>query len=201
MNPLKPKIKPNSGDQVAHGASQVMFANVMFAVICLLTCGLLLLLSEKIGNGTLGTLLFLMFLFNLHVFSKQLYTIIALKLANRANYLKTETGAMVAAFVAAVIVAAFSVHYFELLPVVDQNRLFIMFFIIVSATVIARVSGLIPNLFRKSTSFANQYPVTDRSLISESEMAFYVPKKKLLVLNIIYYVIPIVSGGLLINLI
>lgn len=191
------KTKTTFGeDSISFGASQVMLHNVILGLIALLTCGVIYLFaSENFSSRTLGTLLLLLYLYNLQLFSRQLYTISALKLAKRTIKLKTELGALTAALFVSVGIAVIAVMRFDLFSGDVQNKMLLIVFTLLSTGVVARVSNLIPSTKQK-LSIANQCPVPDQSDVGNQD--FCVPRYKLKRLDILYFVLPIVVGSLLI---
>lgn len=183
-------------DSVSFGASQVMLHNIILGIIALLACGVVYLFANKnFGSGSLGTLLLLLYLYNLQLSSKQLYTIIALKLAKRKTKFKTELGALIAALFVSISIAVIAIIRFDLFSDDAQNKFLLLVFTLLSTGMVAKVGNLIPSS-RPGLSIANQSPVPDQSL-DVGNQYFCVPRYKLKRLNILYFIVPIAVGVLL----
>lgn len=191
--------KTFSDDGMGYGASQVMLNNVVLGSIALLTCGIVYFLSsENFSSRTLGTLLFLLYLFNLQLASRQLYTIIAMKLAKRTIKLKSEIGALTAAVLVSSSIVVVSIIRFDIFSGDAQAKMLLIMFTLLSAGMVAKESNLIPS-FGHRLSIANQCPVPDQSLDVGSQY-FSVPRYMLKRLDVLFFILPILIGALLICL-
>lgn len=191
-------IKKTFGeDSIGFGASQVMLHNVILGSIALLTCWVVYFLSsENFTSRTLGTLLFLLYLYNLQLASRQLYTIIAMKLAKRSIKFRAEIGALTAAALVSFTIVVVSIMRFDIFSGDAQAKMLLIMFTLLSVGIVAKVSNLIPSLGHR-LSIANQCPVPDHSL-DVGRQYFSVPRNLLKRLDVLFFILPILIGALLI---
>lgn len=172
--------KPNS---YIAGFTYIVALNAVLMIILLFTHAIV----YYIGMGSLNLNYLIIYLLNLTLFSKHLYTLVATRVA-KAKFIKMDIGAFIASLFMLCIIITLSVHKFELFPVTDTNRFTVTFLALMSLMSIGYTG------YTRSQTISNTRVTGEKDDIDGYSV--YLDRKTLRILNAAFFITPFVIIGI-----
>ncbi|WP_180190206.1 hypothetical protein [Acinetobacter sp. YH01009] len=159
------------------GATLVLSMNVIFMLALLF----MILIMKSFWDNAISFSFFLMFLYNIQVFTKMLYNSINYKVMGLHVH-KNEVGQLVAALLISIFIGLLSIQKFDLLPVTKES--YAPLFINIFCTAMILVSPVSTYITRILTNkISNEPDVYD--------LMKKMSKSKLIMINILYFIVPL----------
>lgn len=167
------------------GATLVLSMNVIFMIALLF----MILIMKSFWDNAISFSFFLVFLYNIQVFTKMLYSSINYKVMGLHVH-KNEVGQLVAALLISIFIGLLSIQKFDLLPVTKES--YAPLFISIFCTAMILVSPVSRYITRILTNkISNEPDVYD--------LMKKMSKSKLIMINILYFILPLALAVTLVS--